>query len=672
MSNLSQALHDADENYFIGLSNKGIYKRACKDLASADVSVEYQDEEAEIHINGETCRIKDPLYESSCSCPSREMCRHLISAMLWLKEHYQSDDEDNFEDEPDYYEEEVLPAGLPDMLKQELSGVTIAQMKKAMGSQLKTILSYADKIQLEESSILSGTLPDGTAVRLLYPIQNSTCACHKKDLCPHKAGVILAWRLKENLINLSDFETQAKTLSEQESISIRESAGRSYALLGDVLKWGLVRMPENMAEHLEAAAVQSHALRMADAEKMLRELGNKLSDCRERRAVFHTDYFLHQFCACADYLHQFQKDAISEDMLGQFRRTYEALDENLTILPIGQRTVNNSEYAGEIYYFLNLDESAKQRFLTFSDICPVFYETKRRFNPNDAVMPWNAGVPMKALMKSKMILSNAKISDGKLSSSKETNIIMKTPANLNCREVQNLIYTDFRKLAVDLAGNHADAEKLYFIHPAKCLTSVFDTHSQKYQMQIADKQGNIITIQVRYQAETKEFINLLEKIGTEMLDKPDIDYTWLCSAYFDNGRLSLFPIEVYNFIQIPRQADYRLPASYAETNFAYANQILHVLEDVENYLCEILQSGLHSAHYGNGQKLSETARDSGMQGLFDLIEHFRQSAEQSRHSMQENLTEIMQDYIMIQKYVSIGLEKLEVLCALENMKSETF
>ena len=62
-------------------------------------------------------------------------------------------------------------------------------------------------------------------------------------------------------------------------------------------------------------------------------------------------------------------------MLGQFRRSYETLRHDLTILPIGQRTVNNSEYAGEVYYFLNLDEKAESRFLTFSDIRPVFYES---------------------------------------------------------------------------------------------------------------------------------------------------------------------------------------------------------------------------------------------------------------------------------------------------------
>ena len=65
MSSLQQALSEADENYFIGISNKGIYKRACKDLENIDVSVQYQDDSAEVSISGETCQIKNPLWESS-------------------------------------------------------------------------------------------------------------------------------------------------------------------------------------------------------------------------------------------------------------------------------------------------------------------------------------------------------------------------------------------------------------------------------------------------------------------------------------------------------------------------------------------------------------------------------------------------------------------------------
>ncbi|GEM_PF-96286 len=666
MNPLQQALADADENYFIGISNKGIYKRAVKDLEEADLSADIREESAEIQISGETCNIHTPLWESSCSCPSRSVCRHLIAAMLWLKENFQSDTDDEMP-EPDF-PDGTVPEGLPELLRQELSKITAAQLKKALGTQIKQLLPDIEKIQLEESSILSGSLPDGTAVRLLYPLQNSTCACHKKELCPHKAAVILAWQKKENLISLDAFQEQAKQLSESENAVIQESARQSCALLYDVLKWGLVRMPENMAEHLEASAVRSHALRMADAEKMLRELGSRLTDCRERRAVFRAGQFMTKLCRCAEYLLRLQNQPVTEEMLGQFRRNYEVLNQNLEILPVGQRTVNTKEYAGEMYYFLNLDEQAENRFLTFSDIRPVFYEGMENPHRREVVIPWNAGVPMKSLMKSRMVLKNARLSEEKLSSSKETLLVMKADANLNCTELQKMIYTDFRKLAVDAAQEQHNPEHLYFLHPMACVSSQFDTHTQKYQMELADSQGNIIMIQVRYQAETKDFIQLLEQIGKNMLAHPEKQYTWFCSAYFENGRLSLFPIEVYDFIRIPEQENYVLPAGYARTKPLYAQQILQLLEEIQEYLCSLLQSGLQSASEVSTAAFAEQARKSGMQGLSDLLVQFGRSAEAARHSMQEQKNEVLQEYIMIQNYIQLGLQKLDLFCALEHMR----
>ncbi len=660
MNPLQQALAEADENYFIGISNKGIYKRACKDLENADVSVKNQEDTAEIQISGETCIIKNPLWESSCSCPSRSVCRHLISAMLWLKNHIHSEEE---EEEPEFFEES--PQQLPDLLKQELSAVTSIQIRKSIGSQMKAILPYISEIQLEESSILSGTLPDGTAVRILYPLQNATCSCHKKDLCVHKAAVILAWQIKEGITQLSDFDLQTKALSDQESHAIQASAQRSYTLLCDILKWGFVRMPENMAEHLEAAAVQSHALRMADAEKMLRELSGRLSDCRERRAVFHTDDFLMKLCTCAEYLYTLQNETLSEEMLGEFRRNYEKINQDLTIIPVGHRKVNSHEYQGDIYYFLNPEDAS---FLTFSDIRPVFYHTNH-FHRKESVIPWNAGAPIESLMQSKMILRNAKISDGKLSGSQETEILMTTPVNLNCKEICNLIYTDFRKLAIDLAKRHTENERLYFVHPSACISSTFDTHSQKYQMQIADHSGNQIRIQIRYQAETKEFIQFMEHIGDTMLKHPEKIYTWFCSAYFDDGKLVLFPLGIYDSIEIPQQTDFFLPAEYTRQNPAHAEKILQLLKEIENYLCEILQSGLQSYDQKNSQNLCQQAKFSGMQGLSDLLNAFAESAEHVRHSMQEDLTAVMQNYITLTNYLKIGLEKLDVFCALTNMNT---
>ena len=669
MNVLQEELSLADESYLIGMSNKGIYKRACKDLEHAEISVNYQENSAEVAINGEICSVKNPLWESSCSCPSRTICRHLISAIIWLRE---QSSEDNNNNNNNIEIEQDISDGLPDLLKQELQQVSQAQLKKALGNQIKFMISWIQeqKIILEESSILSGILPDEnkTAVRIVYPLEYATCACHKKELCAHKAIVILAWQVQENLVKIEEFLEQAQSLDIKTIKAIQDSATQSYNLLYDILKWGLIRMPEHIPEYLETSAVQSHALKMADAERMLREIGGKLAECRDRRAVFQTENFLQKICECAEYLQKLQKYVILESDLGEFKKIYQEYSQDLEILPIGQRKFQNSEYAGTNYYFLNLNQNAEQKFLIYSDIRPVFYNGKSYFKNS---IPWNAELPMKALMHNKMVLKYAKISDGKLSSSKETMIVAQTNANLNCEEIRNLIYFDFRKLAIDYSQKiiNSETDRLCFVTPSACLNSGFDMHSQCYQMQIADNSGNMICIQVRYKAEQKEFINLLERIGNTMLENPEQNTVWLCSVYFENGKLNLYPIEIYDFISMPDLIpEYSLPSEFKNYLPNYINQIFMLLQDVQNELCALLQSGSQSAYIDNFKKYQAQAEYSGMHGFSDLLQEFINKLEQTRHVLQDNSKAILALLIKIQKYIRIGIKKLEIFYALDAMK----
>ena len=85
MQELISALKNADDDYLIGLSNKGIVKRAYKDLEQLELSAEYEEHTAKVNVSEETCTIVSPLGDSKCTCPSRSVCRHMIAAILWLK-----------------------------------------------------------------------------------------------------------------------------------------------------------------------------------------------------------------------------------------------------------------------------------------------------------------------------------------------------------------------------------------------------------------------------------------------------------------------------------------------------------------------------------------------------------------------------------------------------------
>ena len=140
-------------------------------------------------------------------------------------------------------------------------------------------------------------------------------------------------------------------------------------------------------------------------------------------------------------------------------------------------------------------------------------------------------------------LENAKINGGKLATSKETLLVAQKQANLDCPELQNMIFTDFRKLAIWLDSQNptTETQRLCFVSPSACEKTFFDEHSQKLNMTLVDKEDNRVNVQVRYRAETKEFIEQLERIGQNDGRNPEMDYTWLCSAYIRGGEIDVIP-----------------------------------------------------------------------------------------------------------------------------------
>ena len=67
MEALKTLLGQVDDDYLTGLSNKGTVKRAYKDLEKETPVLTWQEESAQVALKEETCVIRVPLGESSCS-----------------------------------------------------------------------------------------------------------------------------------------------------------------------------------------------------------------------------------------------------------------------------------------------------------------------------------------------------------------------------------------------------------------------------------------------------------------------------------------------------------------------------------------------------------------------------------------------------------------------------
>ena len=176
MENWKVILNNLDDDYLIGMANKGIVKRAYKDMEAGDYKVISADGEAEISVGGEKVLIRQPLGESSCSCPSRTICRHVVLGILALKkfvaesgaeqeEKYQeaSLEENKINEKLSPIEKTPEKQDLKSQLLMEISEFPFASLKKVLGAkQLLTIASQKKSGQLPKitySSIITVAFP---------------------------------------------------------------------------------------------------------------------------------------------------------------------------------------------------------------------------------------------------------------------------------------------------------------------------------------------------------------------------------------------------------------------------------------------------------------------------------------------------------------------------------
>ncbi len=230
METQKELLLKVDDDYLTGLCNKGTVKRAYKDLALETPSVEWQEEEAQVTLKEESCVIKMPLGESTCSCPSRSICRHIITAILWLKQGLvEEGGEDTKEAEEEEKEEIKETKEETPQVFTELLEYPLETLKKACkGKRFEQFVGHmrlGELPPLEESSIVTVILPwEKATVKLLEPFAYSTCSCHSKELCVHKAQAVLAYQIQKGKLRLEDLDTLREAENTWDEEQVKKAA----------------------------------------------------------------------------------------------------------------------------------------------------------------------------------------------------------------------------------------------------------------------------------------------------------------------------------------------------------------------------------------------------------------------------------------------------------------
>ena len=656
MGELMNAIQSANDEYLTGLTNKGTVKRAYKDMETAEISAEYGESEIIVNVGEEKCTIKNPLAESKCSCPSRSICRHIITAILWLKGNVKEEVPEPEQKQPDK------------ALINELSAYPLKMLEKAM--KKKYFTDFMQKAQkgilpeIEESGIISVKADDMT-VRLINPLEYSTCSCHSKELCSHKASAILAWQIKHKIIE----PKVEKAVSVEIDVSkARDTAEYALKFLSGILSDGLVRLSEDTAEQAETVAVMCHNARLADSERQIREIGSRLEKYIAHSPEFNSKKLYFLIMESMGLLEKILQAENAEEMQkysGEFKAEY-VLCGDMELIPVSYRHFSSLDYEGNIYYFLNKDVNAENKFLTYSDVRPKFYETNRRHTYTGGI--WGLTGNMNDIMKCEIRLKNPKVANGKLSSSSETTATLTGKKSMNCSAVYGNMYTDFAKMIREVFAKKTQGERLVFIACEKCIGSEFDEITQTQKILIEDKYNNRLFLKARYTSESKDMIDRISRIGNIMLNNPGINYVIFGSVYIENGECSIYPIGVYDDIYVSKVLQKTTYFSEKEQAYKF---FAHLFEEVQSMLGDVIQCGINS--FDLYTQISDNADESRKMGLLELgnmLEKLSEMFGAKNHTYSNDNSKIVELLGKIYAYLEKGISMTEVHIAISNLKKE--
>lgn len=572
-ASLRAALLEADDEYLTGLSNKGTLNRGRKDLQALSPSAQAQGEELLVTLGAETCTLRVPLGDSACTCPARGVCRHLVSAILWAKAQLGQEAAPSAAAEspavPSTAERSSAPRTEPEApareeptAKEEPPRVSLRDftplldypfeaLRRAMGA--KRLSRLAARLQeeglppMEEGSVVTVRLPwEPAVVRLLIPPEHSSCSCHSRELCPHKAEAILLYQIAKGRLEPGELTAQ-----EEEVWDAQALRGVTDAVCGAVaaqLRTGVSRLPPSAEGSMERLAAMAHSARLPELERSLRTAASMLGRYFSRSAAYRDEALL---SVLADVFDRAQRlRAASEGELaalaGSFREEYLPCPP-LRLTLLGEREFHAaSGYEGRVYYFW---ETRENRFYTWTAARPTIYDTpRRRMTGAFQAAPWQLEGTMARLYGASIELRDGRAARGRrLSSSGESRAAVTGSLDPWDALPPERQYTDFSRLLRDLRPHLPDgpeADRVALLLPRFCGAPSFDRVSQTFRLPLWDAKLRRLVLEVRYRKEEQAVVDALERFAEKAARRrKQSAFLVLCSL--DGDALRFYPIEVY-------------------------------------------------------------------------------------------------------------------------------
>jgi Uncharacterized conserved protein len=413
----------ASEAFLVTLANKGLYKRALKDLDDiAKMKIKPNGDQLQICWNDVTVTLQTNVSESTCSCPSKTVCKHILMGIIAA---------DAYASLVDTQAEEV-PQQTTESWK-DLKEADIAALRKQAGKKL-----FEDSLRLVQegwsADFVEGNMLEATLntenITVYFPrkdsIGHAVCKCGDKGLCKHKLIAILSYLSSRGGLNNQEEEESKFSLLTDDTLILLKNADEFIIRLLDK---GLITSGETDIESAIQYSIRMESCGIGNLARMFRSLSSDIENMLGKNVGFDPLTTFGTLCRMHNIMRLILANSKDSTLLPQL---IEGARSDYYTTPVGTFSglgvvpwQTRSGYFGlTVYLFYH----EKQSVCTFTISMADFYEQTEKLADMDNLKRmyfqnahWANSVSLSALSQSTFTLRNFKLNrQNRLSSSNQT------------------------------------------------------------------------------------------------------------------------------------------------------------------------------------------------------------------------------------------------------------
>jgi hypothetical protein len=519
---LQRILASFDEAGLVALANKGLVRRAQKDLEAGGLEMEETD--AAVLVRGPGWHVTMPSEgptRATDSTRATGLTRHILMATIFLRDRWASATAAPAPNEDARaLEQALLGLGIEDLEK--WAGKTIVRaalpLVKSM-SAVEVEVHAGLTVRLVQQEIEARLLPGPprrSAAALLDSVQTTAPRSRHKQWVV--ALVLALQQSRGRTIELPGQTVPAEP--ESAPLTRQQLTASARELLTGVVATGLAHPSERMVERLVTLSITAGAINLPRLARLLRALADDVALVLARSAAADTGRLFDRLCVAHALAGALAVPEPASSLVGFHRTQYDPVGD-LALVGLGAHAWQTaSGYEGLTVLFW---DNAANRILTWTRSRPTASPGRLMMAQSYALDAVWGGASAERLSRSRFTLRQARVNgQGRLSASQTSEVADLSPAAADELPLPGRLFTHWQALHHYARGTGtvglrepAPLDRIVVLQPAKWGERVFAEIEQQFCWTLGDNAGDTVTLTLPWAGVNEAAIAFLEAVQPE-------------------------------------------------------------------------------------------------------------------------------------------------------------